>query len=218
MKLGSTSHIYIRGSNNAGWDANWLTVLDSNNWGDYVTLSSIGLDVVSKTANGLVPQLPDETTTTKYLRQDGTWAVPPYLPLSGGTLTGALYGDNINVNATKSKTTGGLGLYGNNSGLNYSIMMRGTDTVQDGLGTHGYVTGDWATYFNQAGVSGHIDDRGWIFRGGLKDTGVLPVASISALGQAVFNGSVTVGGNAANTSGVRLEYSEAYNSLDFVFV
>ena len=33
--------------------------------------------VVSKTANGLCPQLPNESTTTKYLRQDGTWAVPP---------------------------------------------------------------------------------------------------------------------------------------------
>lgn len=33
--------------------------------------------VVSKTANGLAPQLPNETATTKYLRQDGTWAVPP---------------------------------------------------------------------------------------------------------------------------------------------
>jgi len=33
--------------------------------------------VVSKTANGLAPQLPNETTTTKYLRQDGTWQVPP---------------------------------------------------------------------------------------------------------------------------------------------
>lgn len=33
--------------------------------------------VVSKTANGLAPQLPNETTTTKYLRQDGSWVVPP---------------------------------------------------------------------------------------------------------------------------------------------
>ncbi len=32
---------------------------------------------VSKTASGLVPQLPDETMTTKYLRQDGTWSIPP---------------------------------------------------------------------------------------------------------------------------------------------
>jgi hypothetical protein len=34
-------------------------------------------EVVSKSAAGFVPQLPNETTTTKYLRQDGTWAVPP---------------------------------------------------------------------------------------------------------------------------------------------
>lgn len=33
--------------------------------------------VVSKTAAGLAPQLPNETTTTKYLRQDGSWVVPP---------------------------------------------------------------------------------------------------------------------------------------------
>lgn len=34
-------------------------------------------EVVNKSANGLAPKLPDETSTTKYLRQDGTWAVPP---------------------------------------------------------------------------------------------------------------------------------------------
>ncbi len=33
-------------------------------------------DVVSKSAAGLAPQLPNETTTTKYLRQDGSWATP----------------------------------------------------------------------------------------------------------------------------------------------
>lgn len=32
---------------------------------------------VSKTSSGLCPQLPNETTTTKYLRQDGTWVTPP---------------------------------------------------------------------------------------------------------------------------------------------
>lgn len=39
------------------------------------TITTYG--VVSKTADGLAPQLPNETSTTKYLRQDGTWAVPP---------------------------------------------------------------------------------------------------------------------------------------------
>lgn len=32
--------------------------------------------VVSKTADGLAPKLPNETATTKFLRQDGTWGVP----------------------------------------------------------------------------------------------------------------------------------------------
>ena len=32
---------------------------------------------VSKTSPGLCPQLPNETATIKYLRQDGTWVTPP---------------------------------------------------------------------------------------------------------------------------------------------
>jgi hypothetical protein len=49
--------------------------------------------VVSKTANGLAPQLPNETATTKYLRQDGTWQVPP---------------DTNTTYSTVSKTAAGL--------------------------------------------------------------------------------------------------------------
>lgn len=44
--------------------------------------------VVSKTANGLVPKLPDETTATKYLRQDGTWVVPPNTVYTHPTTSG----------------------------------------------------------------------------------------------------------------------------------
>ena len=33
-------------------------------------------DVVSKNAAGLAPQLPNESATSKFLRQDGTWEVP----------------------------------------------------------------------------------------------------------------------------------------------
>lgn len=32
---------------------------------------------VDKSSDGLCPKLPNETTTTKYLRQDGSWATPP---------------------------------------------------------------------------------------------------------------------------------------------
>ena len=45
--------------------------------GTWGTPTNTTYGVVSKSANGLAPKLPDETTTTKYLRQDGTWAVPP---------------------------------------------------------------------------------------------------------------------------------------------
>ena len=42
-----------------------------------ITTQDTTYGVVSKTANGLAPKLPNETSTTKYLRQDGTWQVPP---------------------------------------------------------------------------------------------------------------------------------------------
>ena len=56
--------------------------------------------------------------------------------------------------------------------------------------------------------------RGWIFR--RKGDG--NYASISGAGHAVFNGSVTVGGNSTNTSGCRMEYNSTTQTLDFVFV
>ena len=43
------------------------------------------------------------------------------------------------------------------------------------------------------------------------------MASINGEGKAVFNGSVTVGGNATNNSGVRMEYNSTTKSLDFIF-
>jgi hypothetical protein len=57
--------------------------------------------VVSKTAAGLAPKLPDEITTTKYLRQDGAWVVPPdtkYTHPSYEAKTSGLY--KITVDAT----------------------------------------------------------------------------------------------------------------------
>lgn len=58
--------------------------------------------VVSKTANGFAPQLPNETTTTKYLRQDGTWQVPP--DTNTQTLTG------VKGNAESAYRTGNVNL------------------------------------------------------------------------------------------------------------
>ena len=44
--------------------------------GSFQLYGSADIPVVSKTKAGLAPQLPNETTTTKFLRQDGTWAEP----------------------------------------------------------------------------------------------------------------------------------------------
>ena len=49
--------------------------------------------LVSKTSEGFVPQLPNETTVKKFFRQDGTWATPTdfnALKKSGDAMTGTL--------------------------------------------------------------------------------------------------------------------------------
>lgn len=109
------------------------------------------------------------------------------------------------ANTANSNTAGGIALYGTDPAA-YGIMFRGTTNS----GKHGYVQSDWATYFtmNEGGTT-----RGWVFR--RQTTG--PIASISGAGNAVFNGSVTVGGNSTNTSGCRMEYNSTTQTLDFVF-
>ena len=89
-------------------------------WKDY--------NVVDKTANGLVPQLPNESTTTKFLRQDGSWEVPNYPSVptaytsnpemdgnaSAGTSTSWAKGDHVHpsdttkANKVDSATNGDL--------------------------------------------------------------------------------------------------------------
>ena len=57
-----------------------------------ITTQDTTYGVVSKTSNGLAPMLPNESTTTKYLRQDGSWVVPPnttYSNMTGATSSAA---------------------------------------------------------------------------------------------------------------------------------
>jgi hypothetical protein len=97
---------------------------------------------------------------------------------------------------------------------NYGITMRTTGTASGELGKHGYVQGDYATYFCM-NTTASTPNRGWIFRHARLGENV---ASINATdGNAVFNGSVTIGGNEANTSGCRLTYNSTTKSCDFVF-
>lgn len=106
----------------------------------------------------------------------------------------------LNVNRGNSQTDGGITLY--DGDIKYGIIFR---TTKD-QGTHGYVSGDWATYFTMSNSAG----RGWIF----KRWGVGNVASISTDGNAYFNGHI----RAASTrctwlDGQRYNYG-GYNLLD----
>ena len=51
---------------------------------------AVKVPTVSKTAVGLTPQLPNETTTTKFLRQDGSWEVPAYTTVTESTNNGKI--------------------------------------------------------------------------------------------------------------------------------
>ena len=94
-------------------------------------------NVVSKSSNGLCPQLPNETTTTKYLRQDGTWVVPPndnttYSAGSNITLSGTTF------SLTKANVTGALGYTPPTTNTTYSagsgLSLSGTTfSVSNGL-------------------------------------------------------------------------------------
>lgn len=106
----------------------------------------------------------------------------------------------LNVNRGKSSTDGGITLYGGD--VNYGIIFR---TTKD-QGTHGYVSGDWATYFTMSNSA----DRGWIF----KRRGVGNVASISTDGNAYFNGHIRAASTGCSwLDGQRYNYG-GYNLLD----
>lgn len=106
----------------------------------------------------------------------------------------------LNVNRGNSQTDGGITLYGGD--INYGITFR---TTKD-QGTHGYVSGDWATYFTMSDSNG----RGWIF----KRWGVENVASISTDGNAYFNGHIRAASTGCSwLDGQRYNYG-GYNLLD----
>lgn len=106
----------------------------------------------------------------------------------------------LNVNRGNSDTDGGITLFGGD--INYGIIFRTTKNQ----GTHGYVSGDWATYFTMSNSAG----RGWIF----KRWGVENVASISTDGNAYFNGHIRAASTRSSwLDGQRYNYG-GYNLLD----
>ena len=110
-----------------------------------------------------------------------------------------------------SATAGGVSLYSDRNVTNYGLALRTTAS----MGKHGFVQGDYAIYsFISASSTSESPKRGWIFRDTKNDKATV---SISAGGNAVFNGSITVGGNETNTSGCRQEFNEDLQCLEFIF-
>lgn len=108
---------------------------------------------------------------------------------AGGTLTGA------GIGLTQTAGTGqGISLY-NGSGGNtiptYGLLFGLTSS----FGTHGSVTGDFATYFTLDGTA----NRGWVFRT-VSGSGT-NVASIGATGNMNLNGSAVLGGSLTAAGG-----------------
>lgn len=83
--------------------------------------------VVSKTANGLCPQLPNETTTTKFLRQDGTWKDAAAI-LNNSYISGdsGWYGLDIYRSDVNKGDRAQLKVYAPSNKLTYNFCINGT--------------------------------------------------------------------------------------------
>ena len=127
------------------------------------------------------------------LRATGAVTLGSTLNVAGATYAPSLSALTIGVLNSDPTTGRGLSLYGGPDGDSptYGIMFAGTST----FGTHGSVTSDWATYFTMSDTPA----RGWIFQRGSTN-----VASISAGGNAKFDGTLNVVGdtNLNSTLGV----------------
>lgn len=104
--------------------------------------------VVSKNANGLAPQLPNETTTTKFLRQDGSWEVPTgttspatVAPLMDGTAavgTSAKYAREDHVHPVDTSRASASDL----SSLQTTVENKVDKVSGKGLSTNDYTTAE----------------------------------------------------------------------------
>ena len=154
--------IWFRSRYSGSWDT-WARVLDSRS--AWKMGSTTVVDTSRNLTNIGTASLSGAITAQGY--KDGTTTI---IDSSG----------SIGVKNTSSSSGKGISLYnGAYSGQpTYGIMFAGRST----FGSHGGVTGSWATYFTMSNNS----DRGWIFKRGTTN-----VASISGNGDAVFNGNVT---------------------------
>ena len=212
-------HPQWRTMNKGTW-TDWVFFLDENNFNSYApTLTGTGASGtwgidISGNANTA-----STANTATRANQDGNGnvIVDTYVTLStnqtiSSTKTfSAMPVASAGLCVGNSGTAGGLSLWNDKDIKHYGLALR---TTADS-GKHGYVQGDYATYnYMYAASASALPTRGWIFKDSVNDKGV---ASISGAGNAVFNGSITVGGNETNTLGCRQEFNEDLQCLEFIF-
>jgi hypothetical protein len=132
--------------------------------------------VVSKYANGLAPKLPDEMSTTKFLRQDGTWNVPAgttspatATPLAddtpGAVGTSSKYAREDHVHPTDTTRASASDL----SALTTTVGNKVDKQSGKGLSTNDYTTaeknklaafGDASTYALKSDLTGLYKYKG----------------------------------------------------------
>ena len=186
-----------------------LVVNGSASFTNNIQANTISGDLTGDVTGNVVGNVSGNATSATKATQDGSGntITSYYCTLSTAqtisgvkTFSAMPIANGISVVSTSPGTSGGLSLYTDKIPTNYGIAMRNTSSTTK----HGYVQGDWATYLYMAGA----ENRGWIFygNGGLR-------ASISNTGNAVFNGSVTVGGNTGNTSGCEMVFDDDTQSV-----
>lgn len=130
--------------------------------GTEVLLKGVTAPVVSRGVDGLCPALPSGSGTTKYLREDGTWVVPP----DNNTTTGTTYNAGSVPANTKFGTNGSIkNVYDTFSKITFcetpSILSVGTYTAS----SDGYLVPTYSvSTFAGALLSGSTD-TGFLFAG-----------------------------------------------------
>ena len=200
----NTTALNLKAGSNVTLSNNGGTVTINSSYSNTDTKVTQTATSTSAAYEVLFSETADNTTRTEAARKNSNLLFNPNI--------GVLYGTSevrstiLSVSSTNG-TNGGISLYGQASNVdNYGIYFRQTSNKEK----HGYVQGDWATYFTM----NDQDNRGWVFRRN-KTTG--NVASIDTKGNVVANGSVTVGGNAANTSGCRMVYDSTNECMNLEF-
>lgn len=89
------------------------------------------VSTVAKGTAGLCPALPNETTTQKYLRQDGTWVAPPIATSTSKTGSGTTVTQTIAANTTLDDVVG--------------TLLNNDNALKDKVGTESGTVGSYTT-------------------------------------------------------------------------